>query len=634
MKRAISLAVLGVLWGLAAAARAETLTAIVPLTPADVVPPVSGSNARGTGVITVDFIRDAAGNITSANFNFEVDFTFPDRVEVEGLNFCLAESGQHMVECLLPLGLRPIIFTTGKGKINLTGVSIDAPKLRVLLAHPARFGLQLNTTANHLGAMRGQVGRWLEIVGSKVRLDEQNVVPPTGDRNLGRFTAAVTVTATRNIAGRITGGSLSLAMEFIYLVVVGEIPRDDEIIGVRIYEGAAGTNGPMRLDAGYSRSNPLRGIIGQVFVTFANLDPAMLQRLVDNPAGFYVQVETTNQPNGHKRAQLTAFAKPPNIVRLSEYLVSAGPINTFESITITAEGANQSSNVKLNGGGGGVAAYDSITGQFVMSAYIGSPGNRIFRVIDATTELESVPRSVVIADPDKINRVAVTTVDAARFGAELAPESLAAAFGTQLATQTVAASTRPLPTTLGGTSVYVNGLPAPLFYVSPTQINFQIPSDVHFETAEVVIVTQEGAVSSGVIKVATTAPGIFTVTANGAGAPAAVASADGVNFNIAVANPDGTPRPLDAGVYVSLFGTGLRFAPNADLNDQNGVGESVGITLGGINVAPLFAGAQGSFDGLDQINFRIPESLAGRGVVDLVVSVAGRTANTVKLQIK
>ena len=56
----------------------------------------------------------------------------------------------------------------------------------------------------------------------------------------------------------------------------------------------------------------------------------------------------------------------------------------------------------------------------------------------------------------------------------LASGSIASIFGTNLATSTKTATTLPLPRQLGGTSVSVYGIAAPLFYVSPTQINFQM----------------------------------------------------------------------------------------------------------------------------------------------------------------
>ncbi len=57
-------------------------------------------------------------------------------------------------------------------------------------------------------------------------------------------------------------------------------------------------------------------------------------------------------------------------------------------------------------------------------------------------------------------------------------------------------------------------------------------------------------------------------------------------------------------------------------------------TLGGLNAEVLYAGAQGSLAGLDQINVRLPRSLAGRGDVDVALTVDGKAANVVQVNFK
>ncbi len=104
-------------------------------------------------------------------------------------------------------------------------------------------------------------------------------------------------------------------------------------------------------------------------------------------------------------------------------------------------------------------------------------------------------------------------------------------------------------------------------------------------------------------------------------------------------NPDGTPVQIDlgaSGVVVVLFATGLRYAPNTDGSAGNGVAESVSATIDGTAVSPgpSFAGVQGALVGVDQINFVIPTSFAGKGNVDLIVTVAGKPGNPLKLDIK
>ena len=58
------------------------------------------------------------------------------------------------------------------------------------------------------------------------------------------------------------------------------------------------------------------------------------------------------------------------------------------------------------------------------------------------------------------------------------------------------------------------------------------------------------------------------------------------------------------------------------------------VRIGGVPVQVLYAGLQPDFAGLDQINVLVPRSLIGRGEVDLVLTVDGKVANTVKVNIK
>ncbi len=216
----------------------------------------------------------------------------------------------------------------------------------------------------------------------------------------------------------------------------------------------------------------------------------------------------------------------------------------------------------------------------------------------------------------------LAAVSAASFSADaLAPESIAAAFGTGLATSTLVANTTPLPTELGGTKVRVNGVLAPLFFVAPTQINFQVPSGVLTGSAVIEILSGDNTLSRGTITLSSAAASLFTSNASGTGAPAAVATKDGVRY-FGVGNPDGSSNTLDPGDYLVLFGTGFR---NASTN-------SVRIFIGGIEAPVLYSGTQGGLTGLDQINTQIPAGLTG--VVDLVVSINGKNANAVKVRIK
>jgi len=202
----------------------------------------------------------------------------------------------------------------------------------------------------------------------------------------------------------------------------------------------------------------------------------------------------------------------------------------------------------------------------------------------------------------------------------VAPGSIVAAFGNGLASGLIVADTVPLPTTLGGTTVRVNGQPAPLFFVSPGQINLLVPPGA--QTGNAVIEVEFGStVSRGEASLTGMAPAIFTANAQGTGAPAAVATKDGVVY-ASVGNTDGSPVGIDPLDYLVLFGTGFRGASITTIE----------ITIGGVSAPVLYSGAQGGFAGLDQINTQIPAGL--EGLVDLVVSINGKQGNPVKLLIK
>ena len=227
----------------------------------------------------------------------------------------------------------------------------------------------------------------------------------------------------------------------------------------------------------------------------------------------------------------------------------------------------------------------------------------------------------------------VTTVSAASYEATaIAPDAIVAAFGTNLATQTAGANTLPLPTTLGGTTVEVNGQAAQLFFVSPGQINFVIPSGVSPGSASVVVRAGNGITSNGTVQVAQAGAAVFSANSDGQGVPAALLlrlKANGQQLYEAVSQLNQSTgrlvtKAIDLGpegekVFLVLFLSGIRKAP--DPNSDGNVRENVHVLLGGADLTPDYAGAQGGFIGLDQINVEIPRSLIGRGKINLAVAV-------------
>jgi uncharacterized protein (TIGR03437 family) len=239
---------------------------------------------------------------------------------------------------------------------------------------------------------------------------------------------------------------------------------------------------------------------------------------------------------------------------------------------------------------------------------------------------------------------ALTTVSAANFSASsVATEAIVAGFGTGLATGTVGATTLPLPTTLGGTRVTVRDnagaeRPAPLFFVSPQQVNFQIPQGVVAGAATITITAGDGTVSSGASQIEVVAPSLFAANANGRGVATGYALRFDANNNqqkLDIYRFDSGQNafvsvPISLGAatdqtFLVVFGTGIRFRSALS---------NVTATIGGVNAPVQYAGAQADFVGLDQCNILIPRSLIGRGEVDLVLRVDGKISNTLRVSIQ
>lgn len=324
-------------------------------------------------------------------------------------------------------------------------------------------------------------------------------------------------------------------------------------------------------------------------------------------------------------------------VSVAQTTLPAGLINAAYSQTLSASGGGAPYTFSLNSGA--LPAGLTLSPGGVLSGTPTASGNFNFTV-RATDANGCAGLSGTLAL--KIaNRVAA--VSAASFlGQEVAEESIISAFGVNLATGLELANTLPLPTTLRGTSVTVRDSQgverlAPLFFVSPGQINLQLSPGTGAGAATITTTSGDGQISLGTINVANVAPGLFSANANGQGVAAATVlrvKADGSQTFEPVATLNAqnvfVTRPIDLGpasdlLFLIAFGTGFRF--NSGLSAVN-----AGIV--GISAEVLFAGAQGDFVGLDQANIRIPRSLAGRGEVDVLLIANGKASNRVRINIK
>jgi uncharacterized protein (TIGR03437 family) len=165
-----------------------------------------------------------------------------------------------------------------------------------------------------------------------------------------------------------------------------------------------------------------------------------------------------------------------------------------------------------------------------------------------------------------------------------------------------------------------------------------LPAGLAAGGATVTITNANVAVFTEGIRIASVAPGLFAANANGQGVAAAVVlriKADGVQSYEPVARFDASLSrfisvPIDLGaesdqLFLLLYGTGIRGRSSL---------ASVGVIIGGVAAQVDYAGAQGDFVGLDQVNVRLSRGLIGRSEVDLALIADNVTSNTVRINIK
>jgi uncharacterized protein (TIGR03437 family) len=260
-------------------------------------------------------------------------------------------------------------------------------------------------------------------------------------------------------------------------------------------------------------------------------------------------------------------------------------------------------------------------------------------VYQQTTSTTSALVLSVFVNDSPGSGLTVPGVSSAAFTYPVGYDSLVTAFGTGLASTAASAAVGPLPTDLGGIQVHLRGSDgaeqlAPLLYVSPTQINYLIPSGIVWPFASVSVehdgtpLTEEAIA----VPVGPSAPGLYTL--NSAGLAAATAlrvASDGTQTNVPVFSCSAVtcaavPINVTNGtVYLTLYGTG--FTVNYDGSPLSPPGSyPVGCDVGGVVVPVSYAGAQNQDPGLDQINLQLPSSFAGSG--DVVVECAFRIIET------
>jgi uncharacterized protein (TIGR03437 family) len=252
----------------------------------------------------------------------------------------------------------------------------------------------------------------------------------------------------------------------------------------------------------------------------------------------------------------------------------------------------------------------------------------------ATSSLTlSGPRSILarldripFIAPAGVKNAAGDTPDSA-----VAPGSIITIFGESLAPRVEVGRVNPLAQSIAGVTVTVADRILPLFFVSPQQINAQVPSDLP-EGDYTLLVHTEGQAD---------VTGTFTVTRNGPGLLSRMV--DSKAYSVAL-HEDGTPITTDSparnGEMVTVLGTGFGpydrhvidgFLPG---NPPPVLMDPLAISLGPLQPQSDWAGASQGYTGVSVTRFKITDDMPGASTLELTITVNGKTSNTVLLPIQ
>ncbi len=227
-------------------------------------------------------------------------------------------------------------------------------------------------------------------------------------------------------------------------------------------------------------------------------------------------------------------------------------------------------------------------------------------------------------------QVPVTVVNGASFqpGFPIAPGSYAQVFGNFAGFPRASADlTGPLPTSLGGVQVFVQGVAAPLYATSEQVVAFVVPQAAQVGRREIQVTRDGRVVGQGRFDVFAEAPGIFFGIVDGLNAGGVRRARDNAYALSA------TPAQRGGVITIALTGAGTglsRSIPDGQApTELVETVEKPEVYISVDRAEVLFSGLMPLFPGLWQINARVPDKPYIAGPVPLFVRYRGMTSNPV-----
>jgi len=650
--------------------------------------PLAVDPLKGKGAVDIiaHLIRDEDGQITSGTVEFTVHISLAANNTATGLDIHRGDSqtvGSVVINTGLSAGT-PQALKGGGDVVHrnapvLANDNTALTALRDLMNNPSGFYVNIQTPDFPGGIMRGQLQPAISrvLIG---QMSSANEVPPVTTNATGN--ALVIALATVDSQGALT--SAATYMETTYNIV-GE---QGNFSGFHIHVSPAGVNGSIAISSGIPPTTTIdssgAGLVGPFYTDIDLTDSLQVQgflNLYSNPSADYINIHTNLHPGGIMRAQLrnadtmvfTVNLYSSNETGTVHYQGDARSLITLHTIrnedgTIATGSVFFDVNLEFSGpatftglhihdGGLGVNGSVSIpevptySPNFSTDTGVGNffgytppvTGLPVATLNDIVQNPENHYANLhTTSDPGGSARgqlapiVSATPVVAAAIAADLdkaattvAPGGLLSIFGSNLV-KTSADLTGwaglVLPNRLNGTSVTIGGKAAAIIYVSPNQINAQVPVDVPVGTAQVVVTSTVGPGASFPVTVAATAPAIFF-------SPVA-AVLKNVDFSLVSA-----ANPAKAGDVILMYTTGLgQTTPvisTGTLVPGTGTAATnvpVTATIGGKDATVVYAIASPGFVGLYQVAITVPSGVSG--TPDIVLKQGTTTSNSVKISVQ
>jgi uncharacterized protein (TIGR03437 family) len=679
---------------------AVTTPFLTQLLPANETPPITDTST-GNVIVFVHTIRDNNGNVTSGSVDFHVATRFSGAVTVTGLHIHNAAAGVAG-PIVIPTdvnGSDKSIAIDASGRTNIlkqvqfpqAAPQIDVATLVDLLANPQNYYVNIHTTDNPSGAMRGQLLPATSKPFAMGLMSTQNEVPAVDAS--GSAVSSVFVLRARN-----SSGATVLAAAIFNLEYTGfDATSGTVFTGFHIHNGVAGVNGPVIINTGIgsgTASVPISSSGSGNLYYEVGIAPgdssyaaeiATIDGVFDNVSNYYINVHTDKFPSGIARDQLRdtdgglfqmnmqPSNETPPITGLSAFGTSRAVIFTVRNPdgSVAAGTVLFDANYRgfpagttftgfhIHDGPAGVAGSVTInTGLSGANTIVTDSGNgNIFKIVTVATTAGIATLNSIVKDPSQAyNNLHTTVYPGGAIRAQLAgpapkpnvtgvaanastilnaaPGSIISIYGTGLANYAtglnVLSGLTQLPTSLNGVTVTIAGMNAPFYFASAGQLNVQVPFEVAAGMQPLVVTTAGGTSTTLNIMVAAAAPSIFIVnTATGIGTVVK-------NSDFSLVTP---ANPVKARDIIVIYSTGLGQSIPPALTTGGLVSTTAllntgtaSVTIGGQDATVIYSLASPGFAGLYQTAVFVPDGLTGS--VPLVLKVGGVSSNTVNLAVQ